>query len=140
VATHIPAGVLLVGVLSSCGSAPVSPSGPPPPTASIGQASSTVQLSSPSAPGPNPAQVAKADIVISRFAYSVPESVHPGQQLTVVNDDDPNHTVTADADNTFDIRVSGGGGFQTFTAPTAPGTYAFHCKYHNSMHGSLNVQ
>ena len=69
-----------------------------------------------------------------------PTSVRPGQQLTIVNKDDPNHTVTADENNLFDIRVSGGGGMQSFTAPTTPGTYPFHCKYHANMHGLLTVE
>jgi plastocyanin len=74
------------------------------------------------------------------MAYTVPTSVRPGQQMTVVNKDDPSHSVTADENNLFDIRVSGGGGQQSFTAPTTPGTYPFHCKYHANMHGLLTVQ
>ncbi len=73
------------------------------------------------------------------MAFTVPPAVRPGQQLTIVNKDEPNHTVTAD-DNQFDIRISGGGGIQSFAAPTAPGTYPFHCKYHANMHGLLTVQ
>jgi plastocyanin len=73
------------------------------------------------------------------MAYAVPTAVRPGQQLTIVNKDDPNHTVTADENNLFDIRVSGGGGMQSFTAPTTPGAYPFHCKYHANMHGLLTV-
>ncbi len=29
---------------------------------------------------------------------------------------------------------------KTLTAPTEPGEYAFHCKYHPSMHGTLIVK
>ncbi|MBV8929739.1 MAG: cupredoxin domain-containing protein, partial [Mycobacteriaceae bacterium] len=74
------------------------------------------------------------------FGYTVPPSVRPGEVVTVINNDGPNHTVTSDADNLFDVRVSGGGGFATLTAPSAPGTYPFHCKYHADMHGTLTVQ
>jgi len=74
------------------------------------------------------------------MAFAVPSSVKPGQQLTIVNKDDPNHSVTADENNLFDIRVSGGGGMKSFTASTTPGTYPFHCKYHANMHGLLTVQ
>jgi plastocyanin len=74
------------------------------------------------------------------MAFSAPPSVRPGQQLTIINKDETNHTVTADENNLFDIRISGGGGKQSFTAPTTPGTYPIHCKYHASMHGSLTVQ
>jgi plastocyanin len=70
----------------------------------------------------------------------VPPSVSPGQQLTIVNNDERNHTVTADENNLFDIVISGSGGIENFTAPTTPGTYAFHCKYHANMHGVLTVQ
>src|ERR1700730_10682769 len=50
------------------------------------------------------------------------------------------HTVRADENNLFDIVISGSGGIENFTAPTTPGTYAFHCKYHANMHGVLTVQ
>jgi plastocyanin len=74
------------------------------------------------------------------MAYTVPPTVSPGQELTIVNKDEQNHTVTADENNLFDIVVSGGGGTMSFTAPTTPGTYPFHCKYHANMHGVLTVQ
>ena len=79
------------------------------------------------------------DIVISHFAYPVRAPVKPGQQVTIINDDD-NHSLTADANGAFDVLVFGGGGVETVTAPMEPGIYAFHCKYHSDMHGSLTVQ
>lgn len=84
-------------------------------------------------------RAAGSEIVISNMSFAVPPSVKPGQQLTIVNNDSPNHTVTADENNLFDVRVSGGGGTETLTAPTTPGTYPFHCKYHAGMHGVLTV-
>ena len=95
---------------------------------------STPATSSPGAP------VVGNQIAISNMAYTVPPSVSPGQHLTIVNNDEENHTVTADQDNLFDIRVSGSGGTMTFAAPTTPGTYPFHCRYHANMHGVLTVQ
>jgi plastocyanin len=86
------------------------------------------------------AQPAGPEIVIANFAYTSPASVKPGEQLIVRNNAEENHTVTSDADNLFDVRISGGGGISKLTAPTAPGTYPFHCKYHANMHGSLTVQ
>jgi plastocyanin len=80
------------------------------------------------------------DIVISHFAYAVRAPVKPGQQITVINDDEASHTLTADANDAFDVHVSGGGGVETFTAPVTSGTYPFHCKYHANMHGELTVQ
>lgn len=121
---------LLVGVVGACGGNHASsPSG-------TGAQSSISQMPASSAP----AAPAATEIVISDFAYSVPPSVSPGQQVTVVNKDGANHTVTADTNNLFDVRVSGGGGTATFTAPATPGSYPFHCKYHDNMHGSLTVQ
>ena len=89
---------------------------------------------------PSASQAAGSEIVISNMSYTVPPSVSPGQQLTIVNNDSANHTVTADENNLFDIRVSGGGGSASFTAPTTPGSYPFHCKYHANMHGVLIVK
>jgi plastocyanin len=137
VATLMSCGVVSAGVLTGCGGGnqSSSPSAP----ASTGAPSSTTQFRSTSNPSP-PAQAAGSEIVISNFAYTVPPTVSPGQQLTVVNNDSANHTVTSDADNVFDVRVSGGGGIETLNAPTTPGNYPFHCKYHSDMHGSLTVQ
>jgi plastocyanin len=47
--------------------------------------------------------------------------------------------VTADQGSAFDVDIRGGG-TATFTAPTAPGTYAYHCTYHPNMHGTLTVK
>ncbi|HYO02788.1 MAG TPA: plastocyanin [Mycobacterium sp.] len=92
-----------------------------------------------SAPTATPAPP-RADIVISKFAFSVPAPVRPGQQVTVVNDDENAQSLVADTNNAFDVRVSGSGGISTFTAPTTPGAYRFHCKYHDGMRGTLTVQ
>src|SRR5205823_3988782 len=128
--------VLSAGLLTACGGGDQtsSPSAP----ATTGAQSPVIQTPT-SAPGSASAQPA-GDIVIAGFAFTMPAAVKPGQQVTVVNKDDASHSVTADANNLFDVRVSGGGGFTTFTAPTTPGTYPFHCKYHAGMRGSLVVQ
>jgi plastocyanin len=133
----ISAVLLSAGMLTACGgSSNQQPSAP----AATGGQSSITDMPSSSTLSPTTAQPAGSEIVISNFAYTVAASVHPGQQVTIVNRDDPNHTVTADANNVFDIRVSGGGGTETFTAPTTPGTYPFHCRYHANMQGTLTVQ
>ena len=130
--------LLSAAALTACGGGnESSPSTAPPP--SPGQ-SSMAEMPSTPAPSPPGAPVAGSQIVISNFAYTVPPSVGPSQELTIVNKDEPNHTVTADENNVFNIRVSGGGGIMSFTAPTTPGTYAFHCEYHANMHGVLTVQ
>ena len=129
--------VLLFPVpLAACGSGKSPSSAPAGPN---GQ-SSVEAMPSTATPSPPGAPAAGAQIVIFNMAYTVPPSVSPGQELTIVNKDEPNHTVTADENNLFDVRVSGGGGIMSFTAPTTPGTYPFHCKYHANMHGVLTVQ
>ena len=78
-------------------------------------------------------------ITIGDFNFGDPLTVRPGATVTVVNADGAEHTVTADSGSAFNAEVSGKG-TTTFTAPTQPGTYAFHCTYHPMMHGRLTVQ
>ena len=83
---------------------------------------------------------ATAVIAIQDFAYRVSNSVAPGAQVTVENMDQIAHTVTADrGDGVFDVTVDPGGS-ATFTAPSKPGSYRFHCKFHSDMHGTLVVK
>src|SRR6476660_9271905 len=49
------------------------------------------------------------------------------------------HAVTSDAAGKFTVDVDGNEQ-GTLTAPSEPGEYAFHCKYHPSMHGTLIVK
>ncbi|MFN8032585.1 MAG: cupredoxin domain-containing protein [Mycobacterium sp.] len=78
-------------------------------------------------------------ITISDMQFGPALTVAPGATVTVVNSDGAEHTVTADSGNAFNAEVDGKG-TTTFTAPTRPGTYAFHCNYHPMMHGQLIVQ
>ncbi|MGO4805246.1 cupredoxin domain-containing protein [Arthrobacter sp. 2MCAF15] len=91
--------------------------------------------------GSGAATAAAAAITIKSFAYEIPGSVAPGAEVKVVNLDTAEHTVTADQDATlFDVEVKENGGTATFKAPSQPGTYPFHCRYHSNMHGSLTVK
>ncbi len=63
----------------------------------------------------------------------------PGAKITITNADGISHTVTSDEAGLFDGAITGGGGSGTITAPTKPGRYPFHCKYHANMHGVLVV-
>jgi plastocyanin len=85
------------------------------------------------------ATAAGPKITIADMKFSAPLTVTPGVTVTVVNNDGPEHSVTADEGNAFNVDVDGNG-TATFTAPTQPGTYAYHCTYHPSMHGQLIVQ
>ncbi len=94
-----------------------------------------------SAPAVSPtAGTAAAAITIKDFAYGEPLTVAPGATISVTNMDTAEHTVTADAGSAFDVEVQGSGGTASFTAPTTPGSYAYHCTYHPNMHGTLIVK
>ena len=105
-----------------------------------GSSGSSGSGSSPSASGSAAAAPAAAGstITIRSFAFGSPLTVKPGQSIAVVNQDSAPHTVTADDGKSFDAKA-GPGGSGSFTAPMAPGTYAFHCTVHPSMHGTLTV-
>jgi plastocyanin len=77
-------------------------------------------------------------ITIKSFSFTTPDSVSPGATITVENKDGTAHTVTSDTGNAFDDAASPG--TSTFTAPTKPGSYPFHCTIHPSMHGTLVVK
>jgi plastocyanin len=85
----------------------------------------------------DPAQPAM--IHISSFKFKTPATVSPGSKVSVMNTDAEAHTVTADNGKTFDVKAPPGVTV-TFTAPTAIGTYRFHCTYHSNMHGVLVVK
>ena len=91
-------------------------------------------------PGTAGSSAGVASISIKDFDYGAPITVSPGATVMVTNMDSAEHTVTADQGSAFDVEVKENGGTGTFTAPTAPGTYPFHCTYHPNMHGTLTVQ
>ncbi len=80
-----------------------------------------------------------ATIDIRDFAYTM-ATAEPGSTVTVENADSAPHTVSAD-DGTgasFDVEIDGGA-TATFTAPEEGGDYAYHCRFHPDMHGTLTV-
>lgn len=78
-------------------------------------------------------------IVIEDFEYEVPDSVAPGAEITVRNEDGVGHTVTADEGAAFDVIV-GPGEEVTFMVPDEPGDYPFHCTPHPNMTDTLVVE
>jgi plastocyanin len=78
-------------------------------------------------------------VTIENFAYVPPAlTVAAGATVTWTNDDDAQHTVTADDGSSFDSNLLGHGGTFQLPAP-APGTYAYHCAVHPFMKGTLTV-
>jgi plastocyanin len=76
---------------------------------------------------------------IAGFAFSPGSvTVAVGDTVTWSNADAQNHTATAN-DDSFDTGTIGGGTSKSVTLSTA-GTFAYHCKIHPSMTGTIVVQ
>ena len=108
-------------------------------TATSKATTSTEATSAPSEATSAPAEPVGATITIANMSFGDPVTVAPGAEVTVKNDDTPEHSVTSETEGVFDKDVDGGES-DTFTAPTEPGEYAFHCTYHPSMKGTLIVK
>ncbi|MGQ1799092.1 cupredoxin domain-containing protein [Kocuria oceani] len=78
-------------------------------------------------------------ITVEDFVYELPASVAPGATVTVVNQGEATHTVTAQDTGAFEAVVAGGE-TTTFTAPEEPGEYPITCAYHPEMSGTLVVE
>ncbi len=85
------------------------------------------------------AAAAATTITISGMSFGDPITVSPGAQIAITNKDSVEHSVTSDAADKFNVDVEANEAGK-LTAPTEPGEYAFHCKYHPSMHGTLTVK
>ena len=84
-----------------------------------------------------PAAVAAA-ITIQNFSFGPSELTVPaGTTLTVTNADSDAHTLTAD-DGSFDTGRIDPGASATITLDQ-PGTYTYHCNFHESMTGTITV-
>ncbi len=87
---------------------------------------------------PSSPAAAPAEILIKGFKYQGGETVSPGAEITVINEDIEAHTITADTGDAFDVNTQVG--TTTFPAPTEPGTYPYHCNFHGNMKGTLTVK
>jgi plastocyanin len=126
----VAASCLLIATATACGGGDKStPSSQSTATASATGAPSTASSAPASA----------AQIVIEGMRFGDKLTVPPGAQVSVINKDSAEHTVTSDTAGAFDAEVQGNKQ-ATFSAPTTPGSYPFHCTYHPSMHGVLVVQ
>ncbi|MDQ4490042.1 cupredoxin domain-containing protein [Sinomonas sp. ASV486] len=102
--------------------------------------------SPPAGPTPSPSSTmtmdmgssSQATIHVKDFAFTGANSAAAGTRISVMNMDGEAHSVTAD-DGSFDVTVQPGKTLD-FTVPAKPGTYAYHCKFHADMHGTLTVR
>jgi plastocyanin len=124
--------------LAGCGSGSSSTTGAAAPDRSM---SSSMGSMSPSAgTGSSSSQPSmKSMIMIQDFAFASPRSVPAGSTVMVMNEDTEAHTVTADGNGGFDVTVPAHA-TKTFTAPSKPGRYPYHCSFHSNMHGTLVVR
>jgi plastocyanin len=96
--------------------------------------------SSTTASGAGAGAAASGDtILIKNFGFS-PSSltVAPGATVTVRNEDNSTHTVTADSGG-FDTGNIAPGHSASFKAPASAGAYSYHCALHQFMHGRFKV-
>jgi len=129
--TAVALGALALG-LGACGSS--AKSSPPATTRAPAAAAGSVTTSTRPSSGPT--------ITISSgpngFAFAT-LPVKAGAKVTVKNLTTAQHTVTADTTaGGFDLAVDPGK-TATFTAPSRPGSYGFHCNIHTYMMGTLTV-
>jgi plastocyanin len=61
-----------------------------------------------------------------------------GATVTWINEDEIQHTITAD-DHSFDAPLDGKGKKFSFTFKQ-PGTYRYHCERHEQMRGEIEVR
>jgi plastocyanin len=83
-----------------------------------------------------PAVSTASQISIKNLAFTVTSNVKSTDALSVTNHDGFTHTVTSDT-GAFDVTVDSG--TKVSLPALSPGTYAFHCNIHSTMHGTLIV-
>jgi plastocyanin len=83
---------------------------------------------------------ASSTVVIKNFAFGPASlTVAPGTKITVVNQDQAPHAVTA-SDGSFGTGTLAGGQRGEITAPSSRGSYSYGCTIHPYMTGMLIVQ
>ena len=107
------------------------------PTTATSAPASSAPTSATASTSTQPAAVA-AGITIQNFSFGPAELTVPaGTTLTVTNADSDPHTLTAD-DGSFDTGRIEPGVSATITLDQ-PGTYTYHCNFHESMTGTIIV-
>jgi plastocyanin len=128
------AAVLCALGLASCGSGGDSSSTEA--EATTGGKASPASVPTESESGEKVERAVKVDI--ADFAYDPdPVRVQEGGKVIWMNEDAAPHTATAD-DGSFDTGTIEEGKIQSETFKQ-PGTYAYHCEIHPTMHGTVEV-
>lgn len=126
---------LTLAACSSGGSATSSGGGPVSTTSTrpAPQASTSTTAAGGTAP------TGSTGVTIKNFAFSPSTvTVAPGATVTVTNEDQVAHTITA-VDGKFDTGAIQPGSSKTFTAPNTAGSYPYICSIHQYMMGTLTV-
>jgi plastocyanin len=101
-------------------------------------AATTSPTSDGNAAAPSGEAVRAAKVEIVEFAYDPdPVTIQAGGKVTWINRDSAPHTATAE-DGTFDTGTIEQGKIKSETFKE-PGTYAYICKIHPTMHGTVEV-
>jgi plastocyanin len=78
-------------------------------------------------------------IDISNFMYSPAVlTVKVGSTITVTNEDETEHTATANTEGAFDTGTLTKGQSMSFKVNKV-GTFSYHCSFHAFMHGTIKV-
>lgn len=143
VLAHLRIPALIAGALAAtatlaaCGSSGATASSGSGPAAQASSSSSTMPMPQSTSAAPA-APVAADHVNIASFAFGPAAiTVKPGTTVTWTQQDEDQHTVTAnDGSFTSSPLITGTTYTHTFTAP---GTYAYHCSIHPFMHGTVVV-
>ena len=135
----LAAGTVAVSaVLAACGAGASTSSAPAGPGTGSSSSSSTSMPMPVSTAAAATAPVATDKVAIQGFAFGPATiTVKPGTTVTWTQQDEDQHTVTAnDGSFTSSPLITGTTYTHTFTAP---GTYQYHCSIHPFMHGTVVV-
>ncbi|PWU24086.1 amidase [Candidatus Cerribacteria bacterium 'Amazon FNV 2010 28 9'] len=109
------------------------------PSTPISTTSPTTQTLPTQSPAASTAPATTQNVTIQNFAFGPATlTVKAGTTLTWTNKDSMAHTATAD-DGTFDTESIAPNTSKSITFNT-PGTFAYHCSVHPSMHATIIVQ
>jgi plastocyanin len=124
--------------LAACGTGATAGSSAEAGAAAPGSTSTMAPMPSGPAVTPAEAPVAGDHVAIRSFAFGPAAiTVKPGTTVTWTQQDEDQHTVTADDGSFASSPLTTGQGYtHTFTDP---GTYHYHCSIHPFMHGTVVV-